>query len=61
MHVHLVTQGKCQTITSQIKYMVRKKVNQISNVKSFTIVLAINKSFLLEHILNDDGEGMLDY
>jgi hypothetical protein len=41
--------------------MVREKVNQNSNVKSFTIVLAINKSFLLEHILNDDGEGMLDY
>jgi hypothetical protein len=24
-------------------------------------VLAINKSFLLKHVLNDDGEGMLDY
>lgn len=45
----------------QVKVLIEVEVSRTPSTKTSTITMATNKTFLVEHLLNEDGEGLLEF
>ncbi len=55
-HEHLVVKGNCREVVEQVKALIQEEVFCTLS----TIVLVASKSFLSHHLLNEDGEGLVE-
>jgi hypothetical protein len=57
---HLVAKGHYKEVMEQVKALVKEEVFYTLVVTMSAIVLVINKIFLSKHLLNEDGEGLVE-
>ncbi len=45
----------------QVKVLLQVEVSHTPSTKTSTITMATSKTFLVEHLLNEDGEGLVEF
>jgi hypothetical protein len=59
-HSHPVTKGMCRKSFHEMKNMIVYEVCRIPIATSLAIALFVSKSFLLRHLFNKDGKGLVE-
>jgi hypothetical protein len=59
-HDHLVAEVILEKFSIQVKSLVNEEVFRTSEVIVLTIALTTSKTFISEHLLNEDGEGIVE-
>jgi len=59
-HDHLVVEVTLEKFSIQVKSLVTEEVFYTLEVIVSTLVLTASKTFLSEHLLNEDGEGLVE-
>ncbi len=59
-HDHLVAEVTLEKFSIQVKSLVNEEVFCTSEVIVLTLALIASKTFLSEHLLNEDGEGLVE-
>ncbi len=60
VHKHPMADGKCKEFVDKIKRLIAKEVNYTLDVKIFAISLGASKTFLVTHLLDDRGDGIVE-
>jgi hypothetical protein len=55
-----VVDGKCREFVDETKRLIVEQVNDTPDVKIFAISLGDSKTFLAMHLLDDNGDGIVD-
>jgi len=55
-----VVEGRFKEVVEQVKSLIKEEVLRTPKVTTLVIVLATSKTFILEHLLNKDGEGLVE-
>ncbi len=61
VHKHLVANGKCKESMDEIKRLIIKEVDCTPDAKTSMISLGVNKTFLATHLLNDNGNDIVEF
>ncbi len=61
VHKHLVVDGKCRESMDETKRLIIEEVNRMPDVKISTISLNASKTFLAKHLLDDNGNGIMEF
>ncbi len=61
VHEHFVANGKCKESMNEIKRLIVKEVDCMFDVKISLILLGANKIFLATHLLDDSGDGIVEF
>jgi hypothetical protein len=61
VHKHLVVSAKCKEFMDKTIRLIIKDVDRTPNVKIFTITLSASKTFLVKHLLDDNGDDMVEF
>lgn len=59
-HGHPVVNGRCRKLIQQVELLVEEEVFCTPLATMLVIVLATNKTFLFEHLLNKDGDVRME-
>ncbi len=59
-HDHPLVEGRSRIFFDQVKSMVKEEVFHTLGANVSAIVLATSKTFLSEHLLNEDGQGPME-
>jgi len=59
-HSHPIIKGMCKESFLEMKNMVVDEVCRMPTVTSSTIASSMSKSFLLRHLFNKDGKGLVE-
>jgi len=59
-HDHPVAEVTLEKFSIQVKSSVNEEVFCTSEVIALTIALTASKTFISEHLLNEDGEGIVE-
>ncbi len=59
-HAQLVQDDMCRDSLEEIKTLVENEVCCTPNVKNFTIGFFMSKSFLSQHLFNEDGDNPIE-
>ncbi len=60
MHDHLVAEDHSKELFEQVKSLIEEEASHTPRATTSAIALVIGKTFLLEHLLNKDGEGPVE-
>jgi hypothetical protein len=60
MHDHPMVEGRLREMFEQVKSLIKEEASHTSGVIVLAIALVISKTFLLEHLLNKDGQGLVE-
>ncbi len=60
MHDHPMVEGHSWETLYQVKSLVKEKMFHTSKAITSAIALVTSKTFLFEHLLNKDGEGLVE-
>jgi hypothetical protein len=60
MHDHLVAKDHSRKVFKQVKSLVKEEASRTLRAIALAIALVASKTFLLEHLLNDDGQGLVE-
>jgi hypothetical protein len=52
--------GKCKKSVDETRRLIAEEVNPTPNAKIFAISLNVNKTFLITHLFDDNGDGLMD-
>jgi hypothetical protein len=52
--------GKCREYVEETRRLIVEEVNRTFDVKIFIISLGANKTFFAMHLLNDNGDGIVE-
>jgi hypothetical protein len=52
--------GKCKEFVDKTKRLIIGEVDRTLNMKIFVISLNANKTFLVKHLLDNSGNGMVE-
>jgi hypothetical protein len=55
LHDHSVVEGRSKEVFKQVKSLVKEEASRTPRAIVLAIRLVTNKTFLLEHLLNEDG------
>jgi len=61
VHEHLVVDGKCKEFVDKTRRLIVEEVNHTPNPKISTISLNASKTFLAKHLLDDNGNGIVEF
>ncbi len=53
--------GKCKEFVDKTRRLIIEEVNHTPNLKISTISLNANKTFLAKHLLDDNGNGIVEF
>jgi hypothetical protein len=57
---HLVAKSQCKEFVEQVKALVKEEVFCTLAGITLAVVLVVNKVFFSKHLLNEDGEGLVE-
>jgi hypothetical protein len=57
---HSMAEGHSREVFEQVKSLVEEEVSHTPWATTLTITLDASKTFLLEHLLNEDGQGLVE-
>jgi hypothetical protein len=60
LHNHLMVEGHSKKMFEQVKSLVEEEVSYTLGDVVSTITLATSKTFLLEHLPKEDGQGLVE-
>jgi hypothetical protein len=60
LHDHPVAEGRLRKVFKQVKSLVKEEAFRIPRAAMLAIVLVASKTFFLEHLLNVDGQGLME-
>jgi hypothetical protein len=60
LHDHLVVEGCSRKVFEHVKSLVKEEASCTLGATASAIVLATSKTFLSEHLLNVDGQGLVE-
>ncbi len=60
VHKHLVVSGKSRESMDEIRRLIVKEVDHTLKAKIFVILLGANETFLVMHLLDDSGYGIVE-
>jgi hypothetical protein len=60
VHKHFVANGKCKESMDETRRLIAKEVDHMLDMKILTISLSASKTFLVRHVLDDNGDGMVE-
>jgi hypothetical protein len=60
MHGHPMAEGHSREMFKQVKSLIQEEAFDTLGVTMLAIALATSKTFLLEHLLNKDGQGLVE-
>ncbi len=60
VHKHLVVNGKSRESMDEIRRLIVKEVDHTVNAKISVILLGANETFLVMHLLDDSGYGIVE-
>jgi hypothetical protein len=60
VHKHLVANGKCKESVDKTKRLITKEVDHTPDMEISTILLCVNKTLLIRHVLDDSGDGTME-
>jgi hypothetical protein len=52
--------GKCREFVDETKRLIVEEVDPMPNAKISTISLSASKTFLVTHLFDDSGDGLMD-
>jgi hypothetical protein len=53
--------GKCREFVDETKSLIIEEVDRIPSAKIFMISLNANKTFVVKHLLDDNGNGTMEF
>jgi len=57
---HPMADGKCKEYVEETRRLIIEEVNHTSYAKISTISLGANKTFFTKHVLDDNGDGIME-
>jgi len=57
---HPMVEGHSKKVLDQVKSMVEEEASRTLGATTSAIPLTTSKTFLLKHLLNEDGEGLVE-
>jgi len=55
-----VVDGKCMEFMNKTRRLITKEVDLTPNAKIFAISLNVSKTFLVTHLFNENGDGLVE-
>jgi hypothetical protein len=60
IHNHLIAHGKCQELIKETTRLIAKEGDHMLDAKIFLISLSVNKTFLVNYLLDDFNDGTME-